>query len=188
MQNISSSRFFRNLLLLSLGLSSAFANAAETVSTKESLSNKELVLVQNAWVRSTNAGQSVGAAYMTLTSPQDAQLVAIESDVTKSVEIHSMSMQDGVMKMRMLDALPLAAGKPYNLAPGGFHLMLFDLKKPLNVGEPVNFVLHFKKTDAKSKKEIDFKQKVKVLVQASADAVDGKATANDDHGSHEHHH
>lgn len=188
MQNLSSSRFFRNLVWLFLGLSSNFVNAAETVSTKETVTNKALVLVQNAWVRSTNAGQSVGAAYMTLTSPQDSQLVAIESDVSKSVEIHSMSMQDGVMKMRMLDALPLAAGKPYSLAPGGFHLMLFDLKKPLNVGDTVNFVLHFKKTDAKSNKEIDLNQKVKVLVQASADAVDGKSTANDDHGSHEHHH
>lgn len=169
MQTISHSNFSRTLLLLALGLASICAQSAEATSTKESGTNKELVSVQNAWVRSTNAGQSVGAAYMTLTSPQDVTLVAIDSDVTKNVEIHSMSMQGGVMKMRMLDTLPLAAGKPYTLAPGGFHLMLFDLKKPLIVGEPVNFVLHFKKIDSKAKADITFKQNVKVMVQSSAD-------------------
>ena len=160
MQNFPQSRFSRTLLLLSLGLAATCAHTANATSAKKLIANKELVSIQNAWVRSTNAGQSVGAAYMTLTSPQDATLLAVESDVTKNVEIHSMSMQSGVMKMRMLETLPLTAGKPYTLAPGGFHLMLFDLKKPLNVGEPVNFVLHFKKIDSKTKTDKTFKQNV----------------------------
>ena len=171
MQTYSKPRFLNGLLFLSLGLAGTFAQSADAVSTKELTSNKELISIQNAWVRSSNPGQSVGAAYMTLTSPQDVSLVAIDSDVTKNVEIHSMSMQSGVMKMRMLDTLPLTAGKPYALAPGGFHLMLFDLKKPLNVGEPVNFVLHFKKVDSKTKTDITFKQNVKAMVQSSADGV-----------------
>lgn len=171
MQNFSKSRFLSGLLLLSLGLTGTFAQSAEAVTKKESTTNKELVSIQNAWVRPTNSGQSVGAAYMTLTSPQDVTLVAIDSDVTKNVEIHSMSVQSGVMKMRMLDTLPLTAGKPYTLAPGGFHLMLFDLKKSLNVGEPVNFVLHFKKIDSKTKSDITFKQNVKAMVQSSADGA-----------------
>ncbi|HYN54314.1 MAG TPA: copper chaperone PCu(A)C [Methylotenera sp.] len=171
MQTFPQFRFSRPLLLLSLGLAATCAHSADAMSAKELTANKELVSIQNAWVRSTNAGQSVGAAYMTLTSPQDATLVAVESDVTKNVEIHSMSMQSGVMKMRMLDTLPLAAGKPYTLAPGGFHLMLFDLKKPLNVGEPVNFVLHFKKIDSKTKTDITFKQNVKAMVQSSEDGA-----------------
>ena len=107
------------------------------------------VLVSDAWVRANAPGQSVGAAYMSLTSPQDSNLFAVESPAAGSVEIHSMTMTNGVMKMRMLENLPLAAGKVEKLAPGGFHLMLFDLKKPLKAGEQVKFKLSFKDKDNK---------------------------------------
>lgn len=102
------------------------------------------VTITDAWVRANAPGQKVGAAYMTLTSPQDSTLVFAETPAAGTVEIHSMSMEDGVMKMRMLEELPLKAGKPEKLAPGGFHLMLFDLKKPLIAGEKVTFRLCFK--------------------------------------------
>ena len=102
------------------------------------------VLIMDNWVRANAPGQSVGAAYMTLISAQDSTMIKAESDIAGSVEIHSMKMEDGVMKMRMLETLPLAAGKQEKLAPGGFHFMLFDLKKPLTVGENVNFTLSFK--------------------------------------------
>ena len=159
-------------LVMCLCVSQAYAEKLYTTKTVQP--NKELVSIQNAWVRPTNAGQDVGAAYMSLTSTQDIMLVAIESNITKNVEIHSMSMEGGIMKMRMLETLPLTAGKPYTLAPGGFHLMLFDLKKPLNVGDQVNFVLHFKTNDVKSK---DIKQNVKAMVQSSAGTSDVKGTA-----------
>jgi len=102
------------------------------------------VKITEAWVRANAPGQTVGAAYMTLTSSQDSTLVFAETPAAGSVEIHSMSMNDGVMKMRMLEELPLKAGKPEKLAPGGFHLMLMDLKKPLTAGENVTFRLCFK--------------------------------------------
>jgi len=143
-------------LCLVLSVSCNYAQALDDASPKE------LVSIQNAWVRPTNPGQEVGAAYMTLTSKLDVSLVSVESDATKSVEIHNMTMENGVMKMRMLDTLPLKAGKPYKLAPGGFHLMLFDLKKPLTVGEQVNFVLTFKKKNKRL-----FKQNIKAMVQSS---------------------
>jgi periplasmic copper chaperone A len=60
------------------------------------------------------------------------------------VEIHSMSMQNGVMKMRMLEQLELQPNKTEKLAPGGFHLMLFGLKAPLQEGQKVDFTLCFK--------------------------------------------
>jgi hypothetical protein len=170
MPNFLYQHISRHLPVLMLALSPLLANAAEPVTTADT------VKLTDAWVRATNPGQSVGAAYMTLSSAQDVTLTKVESDLTESVEIHSMSMQNGVMKMRMLDTLPLTAGKPYKLAPGGFHLMLFDLKKPLNVGEQVSFVLYFK-----NKNNIEFKQNIKVTVKSSADEV-----ANSD--SHEHHH
>ncbi len=102
------------------------------------------VLITDSWVRAIAPGQSVGAAYMTLTSPLDSTLVYIETPAAGSVEIHSMTMTNNVMKMRKLEALPLQAGKPEKLSPGGFHLMLFDLKSPLKTGDKVAFKLCFK--------------------------------------------
>jgi copper(I)-binding protein len=102
------------------------------------------VAITDSWVRANAPGQSVGAAYMTLSSPQDSTLVYIETPVANTVEIHSMSMENNVMKMRMLEELPLKAGKPEKLSPGGFHLMLFDLTKPLKAGENAAFKLCFK--------------------------------------------
>jgi periplasmic copper chaperone A len=102
------------------------------------------VTISEAWVRENAPGQAVGAAYMTLKSVDDSTLVFVESPTAGSVEIHSMTMNNNVMKMRKLEALPLKAGKAEKLAPGGFHLMLFDLKKPLKSGEKVDFKLCFK--------------------------------------------
>lgn len=102
------------------------------------------VKLTDAWVRASNPGQSVGAAYLTLTSPQDVTLVYIETERAESVEMHSMTMQNGVMKMRSMEALPVPAGKPVKLAPGGLHLMLFELPTPFKAGEQVKFRLCFK--------------------------------------------
>jgi copper(I)-binding protein len=110
----------------------------------------EEVEITHAWTRATAPGQQVGAAYMTLQSKTDMALERVESAVAGSVEIHSMTMKDGVMQMRMLETLPLKANQPEKLAPGGFHLMLFDLKKPLKVGESVDYTLHFKDSAGKT--------------------------------------
>jgi len=105
--------------------------------------SQEINITDN-WVRTTAEGQDIGAAYMTITSALDTSLIKVDSSASNSVEIHSMSMENGVMKMRMLEQLDLKAKIPNKLAPGGFHLMLFDLKKPLKAGESVSFTLHFK--------------------------------------------
>jgi copper(I)-binding protein len=107
-------------------------------------SKQDSIEIKNQWVRASNDGQDVSAAYMTIVSNEDTSLIAIYSDVADVIEIHSMSMENGVMKMRMLDTLDLTAGKPTELSPGGFHLMLFDLKKPLTAGKEAHFTLHFK--------------------------------------------
>ena len=107
------------------------------------------VEISNAWTRATQEEQDVGASYMTLTANTDLTLTEIESSVTEDVEIHSMRMENGIMKMRMLDELPLKANTPVELSPGGFHLMLFDLENPLKAGENVRFTLHFKEKQGK---------------------------------------
>ena len=167
MKNTFYQYFGRFFLMLILALTGTQLHA------KEVLVPKNLVSITDAWVRPTNPGQEVGAAYMTFLSKQDMTLVSIESSVTDSVEIHNMTMENGVMKMRMLENLALKAGEPYKLAPGSFHLMLFDLKKPLTTGEQVSFTLHFKSISLKSnsttktrKNTPDYKQTINVMVKA----------------------
>ncbi len=107
------------------------------------------VAVIDSWARASVPGQSVGAAYMTLISADDSTFVRAETPIASSVEIHSMTMDNGVMKMRMLPELPLKAGKEEKLAPGGFHLMLFDLKKQLKAGEQLELKLTFRDASGK---------------------------------------
>jgi len=101
------------------------------------------VAISHTWARATAPGQNVGAAYLELKSATDSTLIKAESPAAGSVEIHKMSMKNGVMEMRMQDTLELPAGQAVKLEPGGLHLMLFDLKKPLKVGENVPLTLHF---------------------------------------------
>ena len=75
------------------------------------------ITISEAWARATAPGQKVAAAYMNLSSKQGATLVSAECDLAGSVEIHTMTMENDVMKMRMLDELALPAGKTVSLAP-----------------------------------------------------------------------
>lgn len=97
--------------------------------------------VRNARALATVPGQSVAAAYMTMESPSNARIVSVKSDAAESVQIHAMSMQQGVMRMRRLDVLDLPAGREVRLAPGGIHLMLAGLKHPLRAGASVKLSL-----------------------------------------------
>lgn len=102
------------------------------------------VTLSDAWVRASVPGQAVGAAYLTLQSSEEVTLVYVETERAGSVEMHSMTMQNGIMKMRSMEELHLPAGKVVKLAPGGLHLMLFELPAPFKAGEKVNFRLCFK--------------------------------------------
>ena len=100
--------------------------------------------VEDAWVRATAPGQPVGGAFMKLTSDTNAQLVGASSPVAGMVQVHMMKMQDGVMIMREMKSLPLPKGKTVELAPGGYHIMLMELKQPLKAGEHVPITLKVK--------------------------------------------
>lgn len=109
------------------------------------------ISISNAWARATAPGQKVAAAYMDLSSKDGATLVKAETNVAGIVEIHTMTMENDVMKMRMLNELALPAGETVSLAPGGYHLMLFDLQQSLDVGQSAKFKLHFKTKDSETK-------------------------------------
>jgi periplasmic copper chaperone A len=117
-------RYFRLLALLAAGLCFTAPVSAE-------------VVVNDPWVRAPVAGQKTAGAYMQFTSAKTAFLIGATSPAAKSVEVHEMSMDGGVMKMRPLTRLELPAGKPVELKPGGYHLMLIDLVQPLHKGDSV---------------------------------------------------
>ena len=101
----------------------------------------DAVSVSKPWVRATVAGQSVAGAYMDITAKSNAALVGAASPVAAKAELHTMTMDGGVMKMRALDKLDLPAGKTVNLKPGGYHVMLIDIKRELKAGERVPLTL-----------------------------------------------
>ena len=99
------------------------------------------VSVQDAWVRGTVAHQKASGAFMTLTSPLAGRLVGATSPVAGVTEIHEMRMEGQVMRMRAIDGLDLPAGQAVQLKPGGYHVMLMELKQPLKPGETVPITL-----------------------------------------------
>jgi copper(I)-binding protein len=101
------------------------------------------VTVGEPWVRATVAAQKATGAFMTLTSTQHAKLVGVSSPVAGAVEVHEMKIVDDMMKMRQIQGLDLPPGQPVKLAPGGYHLMLLNLKQPLKEGDKVALTLEF---------------------------------------------
>lgn len=97
--------------------------------------------VREAWVRATVPGQPVAGTYMTLKSASPLRLISARTEVARAAELHQMSLKDGVMRMRRLESLDLPAGHEVKLAPGGIHLMLLDLKRPLSAGEEIELYL-----------------------------------------------
>ncbi len=104
--------------------------------------------IEHPWARATPPRAGVAGAYMMIENNgrEADRLLGGTTDAAREVQIHSMSMDGGVMKMRQLsDGLELPAGKAVTLAPGGYHLMLIDPVKPLKEGERVPMTLQFQK-------------------------------------------
>lgn len=102
-----------------------------------SLAQAADVAVKDAWARATVPAQKVSGAFMELKSGKGATLVGASSTVAGSVEVHEMKMSGDMMKMREVPRLKLPAGKTVTLKPGGYHIMLFELKQQLQAGERV---------------------------------------------------
>jgi hypothetical protein len=107
----------------------------------------EGLVVVHAWAPATVPGQPVAAVYMQLRSAVDARLVGIESDVAGPVQMHSMTSQEHVMRMREVPEVDLPAGKTIAFAPGGLHIMLTNLKHPLKAGESIRLELTLERAD-----------------------------------------
>jgi len=99
--------------------------------------------IKASWARATPGHAEVGAAYLTIVSPTADRLTAASSPVAKKVELHTMSMEGGVMKMRPLAAIDIPAGQPVTLSPSGMHIMLEGLNQPLRQGQSFPLTLTF---------------------------------------------
>lgn len=126
-----------------------------------SLAAQAQVKVDDPWVRATVAPQKATGAFMQLTSAKPVKVVAASSPLAAVVEIHEMKLENGVMKMRAVDALPLPAGQPVALKPGSYHVMLMGLKAPIQAGDAVPLTLTVEGED---------KQRSQVEIQAQARA------------------
>jgi copper(I)-binding protein len=126
------------------------------------------VTVADPWVRGTVAGQQATGAFMQLKSAADTALVSASSPVAGVVEIHEMKMDGGVMKMSAIKSLAVPAGKAVELKPGGYHVMLMDLKQPLKEGETVPVTLNFEDKSGR-KQAVEVKATVKALTAPAKD-------------------
>lgn len=116
--------------------------------------------VKDAWARATVPQQKATGAFMQITAAQTTRLVEIKTPVAGVAEIHEMSMKDNLMQMRPVKALDLPAGKTVELKPGGYHVMLLDLKQPIKDGDDVPLTLVLEGADGK-RTTLDIKAKAR---------------------------
>lgn len=139
------------------------------------------VKVEGAWARASVPGQKGTGAFMKLTAPLGARLVGASSPAAGVTEVHEMKLDGDVMRMRAVPVLELPAGKPVELKPGGFHVMLLDLKAPLAKDSTVPLTLTFK--DAKG---VESKLDLTVPVATSAPGTPSAAPAHAHGHGHKH--
>ena len=158
---------FIRLILLTTHLFIASHVAAQTIT------------ISNAWARATVQGQKATGAFMTVTSKENSKLVAASTPVAGIVEIHEMKTEKDVMKMSALpNGLDLPAGKAVDLKPGGFHIMLMDLKLSLTKDVAVPLTLTFQDSSGKKSQQV-------VQVPVSVQPPSGQGV-NHQHGDHKH--
>jgi len=129
------------------------------------------VNVSNPWVRATVPQQKATGAFMNITAAKGARLVEARSPVAGVVEIHEMKMENNVMRMRAVPALELPAGKAVELKPGGYHVMLMELRQQVKEGESVPITLVIEGQD-KKRESVEVKAVVRAL---TAEASKGHA-------------
>ena len=136
------------------------------------------VKVEGAWARATVQGQKGTGAFMKITAPEGAKLVGASSPAAGVTEVHEMKMEGDVMKMRAMPFLDLPAGKTVELKPGGYHIMLLDLKQPVAQGASVPLTLVFEGKDG---------QRQTQELQAPVRALGATAAPAMGHGKHSGH-
>jgi copper(I)-binding protein len=134
-------QFVTRFLAAALGLAAAQAASAQAADYEVGK-----IHIAEPWARATPKGASTGAGYMTITNNGAApdRVVCVSSDASAQCQIHSMTMDGGVMKMRPIEGgLEIKPGETVTLKPSAAHLMFLDLKQPLQQGKTVKVTLKF---------------------------------------------
>jgi copper(I)-binding protein len=126
-------------------LSKPLAFAACLLVAGAAMAQTGQVELKDAWARAAPGKAETGAAYLTIVSPAKDRLVSVSTPVAKKAELHTMTTEGGVMKMRPLDGVDVPAGQPVTLKPGGAHIMLMGLNQPLQAGQSFPLTLSFEK-------------------------------------------
>ena len=145
---------------LLIGLLSGTAHAAE------------LVKVLHPWAWASVPGQRVGGVYMEIVAREGLRLTSVTSAAAETAQVHQMKMENGMMRMRAVPFLALPAGKAVKLEPGGYHVMLFDLKQSLVAGQKLRIELTVEDAD---------KRKHRVAVEAVVRDRDARPASGHDH-------
>jgi hypothetical protein len=124
------------------------------------------VSVSEPWIRATVPVQKSTGAFMKLQSAKPARLVEVRTEAAGRAELHEMAMDGQVMRMRRVEGIELPAGKTVDLASGGYHVMLFDLKRQLKEGEKVDLTLVVQEAGRK-RQEVKLSVPVKPLTYSA---------------------
>jgi copper(I)-binding protein len=127
------------------------------------------VRVANPWVRGIVKGQTDTGAFMTLKSTEATRLVGASSPAARSAQIHEMKMSGDMMTMRPVTALDVPADTAVELKPGGYHVMLIGMKKPLAKGDKVPIKLTFQSKGG-AKSTVEIQAEVRDLTEPNAPA------------------
>ncbi|HEY8623378.1 MAG TPA: copper chaperone PCu(A)C [Casimicrobiaceae bacterium] len=106
--------------------------------------------IDHPFARATPPGAKTGGVFVTIenTGSQPDRLLSASSPVAGVAELHEMSVDAGVMRMRGVAALEVKPGEKVQLKPGGYHLMLSELRQPLKVGDKFPLTLRFQNAGA----------------------------------------
>lgn len=162
------------LSLLLLGNLVCFFGEAKPVSTQKN----SVILIENAYVRATIPGTSIASSYLEIENKGDktVTLLGANSNISPRIEIHQHTMLNGMMRMGKLDSLDIKPKERVKLQPSGLHLMLFDVKKPLNSPDHIELMLNFSSNES-------------VTVQVPVYSPTQEKAANQASATmHEHHH
>jgi periplasmic copper chaperone A len=132
------------------------------------------VTISDPWVRATVPSQRAAGVFMEIKADASARIVGGSTTAAAKVEIHEMTHDNGVMRMRAIPGIEVSAGQTLSLKPGGYHFMLIDLTQPIKAGDAVPITLVVEGLDRKQ---------TKVEVVAKARAM-GAAAAHDSQHKH----
>ena len=145
------------------------AALVQVVSSQDAASLASQPSVDGAWIRASVPGQQATGAFMRITAKEPMQLVGASTPVAGTAEVHEMKMEGDVMRMRPAGAVDLPVGKPFELKPGGYHLMLQDLRAPLQAGNTVPVTLVFRNA-----KGVETRMSLEVPVALATPSMDHK--------------